>query len=307
MTTESVEPSRTDAAPPADPTTPADPPTAPATGPTATGPIAAAPAGPPADPLLPPAPAVPPTAPAEVLGSGHAEDGPGPEPRPRRPRPVLLLVSALVLGTLAGGGLGYNIQAQRPATPLPPLQVALPGYPAGAVDPAAAAEARPKPLGIDGDLRKLVMTAPTGSAPWDDHPDTPSWTSIGEFADHYGDSGRIFRSLNAEGFRRAAEVDWEKDGVKFRVMLIQYDADHPAGAKNRAKEFGLDPFAEGAPGGYRVETTPDYWAETTEPYYFGFATARRGTVVMEVSAYGDKPVDPAALKEIAKQQWERLA
>ncbi|MEU6234255.1 hypothetical protein [Kitasatospora sp. NPDC047058] len=286
MTTEPVEPSPADAPPPAVPAVPAAPPAGPAV------------------------PAEPGAAPAVDLFAFPPVGAPLPVPvpvrRPRRPRPVLLLVSGLVLGAVVGGAAGYVVQAGRPETPLPPIQVALPSYPAAVVDPAAAAAAAPKPLAIDGDLRKLLMTAPAGSTAWGDYPDTPSWLTLGEFSERVGRSGDVFKRLNTQEFRRAVEVDWKKDGLKVRVTLFQFSADRAAEAKARADSYGLKPFADDANGGYEVDSTPDYWAETTEQYYAGTAVAQRGTVVMKVEVFGTQPVDPEVVKGMAKQQWERL-
>ncbi|MQS13088.1 hypothetical protein F7Q99_12525 [Streptomyces kaniharaensis] len=295
MTTEPVEPSSGDTPPPG-----------------------AAPV-PPAVPAAPPVPVVPPqpeaassaapfiVEPAEAYSFDELSAGPDRAPRaPRRPRPVLLAVSGLVLGALVGGGIGYAIQAHRPPTPLPPLQVARPSYPAGAVDPTAFAADQPRPLAIDGDLQKLLVTAPDGSIPWGDYPDKPSWLSVGEIAERRGDSTREFKDLNSRGFRRAVEVDWKKDDVKYRVTLVQFTPDRASEAKVRASLYHLQPFADGANGGYKIEDEPRHWAESTEQYYYGHALAQRGTVVMEVEAFGTKPVNPDVVKDIAKQQWERL-
>ncbi|MER5349364.1 hypothetical protein ABT093_03390 [Kitasatospora sp. NPDC002551] len=256
------------------------------------------------DPVAPsPADAPPPAA-----GSATEPDAaPAPARRPRRPRPVLLLVSGLVLGTAAGGGIGYAVQAGRPPTPLPPLQVALPTYPAEVLNPAVAAAAAPSPLAIDGDLRKLLITAPSGSKAWDDSPDKPSWITVGELAEQRGDSGNAFKNLNTSGFRRAVEVGWEQGGLKVRVTLLQYTADDVAHAEPGGRNGSeLKPFADEANGGYQVEDRPSFWAETTEKYYLGTAAAQRGTVKMNIEVFGTQPVDAEVVKNLAKQQWERL-
>ncbi|MFD8757231.1 hypothetical protein ACFV0O_40600 [Kitasatospora sp. NPDC059577] len=285
MTTEPAEPvPAAPAAPPAPPAPAVPPPlTPPAADPYATGPDATGPF---------------PTQPGELL-----ETGPERAPRtPRRPRPVALAACALALGALAGGGVGYAVQAQRPPTPLPPLQVARPAYPAGTVDPAALAAQQPAPPAIEGDLTKLLITAPEGSTPWGDNPDKPGWVSIGEIAEQSGNAALTFRDLASRGFRRAAEVDWKKDDTRYRVSLVQYTADHA----DEAKSSSWVPFADGANGGYKVETAARNWAESTEQYYYGEAVAKRGSVQMTIEVFGTQQVSADVLKDLAKRQWERL-
>ncbi|MFD8693485.1 hypothetical protein [Kitasatospora purpeofusca] len=229
---------------------------------------------------------------------------PAPARKPRRPRPVLLLTCGLVVGTAAGGGIGYAVQANRPPTPLPRIQAVVPTYPAEVLDPAAAAEAAPAPLAIDGDLRMLLLTAPPGSTVWNDYPATPSWITVGERAERTANTAHNFVTLNEYGFRRAAEVDWKQNGLKVRITLIQRAADFAAGAGTR--DTGLQPFTADANGGYRIAADPGYWTDTTEKYYLGTAVAQRGTVQMEVEVFGTQPVDAEVVKGLAKQQWERL-
>ncbi len=198
---------------------------------------------------------------------------------------------------------GYAVQAQRPPTPLPPLQVARPSYPAEAVDPAALAAEQPAPLAIDGDLTKLLITAPEGSTPWSDYPDKPSWITVGEISERSGDAAYRFKDLTSRGFRRAAEVDWKKDDVRYRVSLMQFAPDHA----DEAKTNNWEPFTgDGANGGYKVESSPRHWAESTDTYYYGQAVAKRGSLQMTVEVFGPKPVDSGTLKDLAKRQWERL-
>ncbi|MFC9325862.1 hypothetical protein [Kitasatospora sp. NPDC057015] len=244
----------------------------------------------------------------DFLAAGGPESGP--PARVRRPRPVLLLTSALVLGLLLGGGAGYGIQAGRPPTPLPPLQVALPGYPAAVLDAKAAADAAPKPLAIDGDLRKLVMERPGGTEPWADNPDVPSWISVGELAERTGNAKKVFALLNQRGFRRAAGVDWKKDNTRYRVTLVQFGPDDSDSAATEVRDMSSaasTKFADGVNGAYEVQTEPENWAESTDKYWYGYAVARRGTLVMEIEVFAPQLVDAAALKDLAKKQWERLA
>ncbi|MFJ8437238.1 hypothetical protein ACIQ9P_38700 [Kitasatospora sp. NPDC094019] len=252
-----------------------------------------------------PVPSSPAAVPAEPPTAGPAIP---PLPRgPRRPRPALLLACALVLGTVAGVGAGYAIQSGRPPTPLPPLQVALPTYPSEVVDPAAVAAAAPPPLAIDGDLRGLLLTAPSGSTPWADEPDKPSWVTVGELAERAKQAADIFRSYNQQGFRRAAQVAWTQDALDIHITLTQFKADFANKADNKRWNPGeFEPFAPEANGGFRTESKPAYWAETTDQYYLGLAVAQRGTVLMQVRVFGTKPVDAEVVKNLAKQQWERL-
>lgn len=294
MTTEPAEPSPAAPTPgpaaPAVPPPPTAPPAAPTAAPTA-APAVAADSGEPAIPAEP------------LTAESEAEAEVAPAPRaPRRPRPVLLGACALVLGTLVGGGVGYAVQAQRPPTPLPPLQVAHPSYPADTVDPAALAAEQPKPLAIDGDLTKLLVSAPEGSTPWGDFPDKPAWISIGELAEESGNEAKVFKELASSGFRRAAEVAWKTGDVRYRVTLIQYTADHA----DMAKSVTWPAFADGASGGYDVDATPHQWADSNDSYYLGEAYAKRGPLQMKVEVFGTQPVNPDTLKDIAKRQWERL-
>ncbi|MGA5821587.1 hypothetical protein ACPC54_27415 [Kitasatospora sp. NPDC094028] len=297
MTTEPAEPSPTPApAPAAAPVPPA--PAAPPQPPAAPAPAAVTEpmAGPGAEPHAVPAPAQ--VAPGDVLAAGPER----PARPPRRPRPVLLSVYGLVLGVLAGGGVGYAVQAQRPATPLPPLQVALPGYPAAPVDASAFAAAQPKAPAIEGDLTKLLVKPPAGSEAWGDFPDKPSWVSVGELAEHKGDAADLFTSLLGSGVRRAAEVDWKKDNIRYRVTLTQYTAEDADNAKpDRGQQF-----ADDVDSSFRIYDTPRHWADSTDTYYYGSAAAKRGSLQMLVEVFAPQPLDAEAVKSLAKQQWERL-
>jgi len=231
-------------------------------------------------------------------------------PARRRPGTALLLVGALLLGPLVGAATGYAIQAGRPPTALPSLKVDPPQYPATVLDPKVVADAAPKPLNIDGDLRKLLISKPGDATDWDNYGrgDGSGWLSIGEKALSYGGSDKMFKNFLSAGFRRDAIVSWSKGETHYRVELIQYDSDHASSALSAAvSSTGESQPLEGtASGSYSTPSQQWTYDETTEKYYYGLALARRGDVVMRISVYSPSQVNADELKDIAKRQWERL-
>ncbi|GAA0679914.1 hypothetical protein GCM10010193_36960 [Kitasatospora atroaurantiaca] len=275
-------------------------------------------AEPPAPEPQQPEPAEPtqPTEPVETAETAAAEpseesDELSNEPAARRrPRTALLLVGALLLGPLVGAATGYAIQAGRPPTALPSLKVDPPKYPATVLDPKVVADAAPKPLNIDGDLRKLLISKPGDATDWDNYGrgDGSGWLSIGEKALSYGGSDKMFKNFLSAGFRRDAIVSWSKGETHYRVELIQYDSDHASSAVSASVNSTGDPKPlDGTASGF-YSTPSQQWTydETTEKYYYGLAMARRGDVVMRISVYSPSQVNADELKDIAKRQWERL-
>ncbi|WP_329582371.1 hypothetical protein OG500_20735 [Kitasatospora sp. NBC_01250] len=237
---------------------------------------------------------------------------PDEEPAARRPRTALLLVGALLLGPLLGAGIGYAVQQHRPPTPLPALlPAAAPAYPAAHLDAQDSAAIAPRPLAIDGDLRPLLLPRPDGAQDWDDFglADSGDWESISQIAMETGHSADNFTQLATNGFRRAAVTSWQKDGVKYRVQLVQYFSDnsYSALAAMSSMRFTGTPFGGGMAGAYAAPATQETYADTTESFYHGRALTRRGDVVVDVEAFGTAQVSADVVRDLAKQQWERLA
>ncbi|MGF1431434.1 hypothetical protein [Kitasatospora sp. LaBMicrA B282] len=235
---------------------------------------------------------------------------PGPRPRSR-----VLVAGALLLGPLLGGGVGYAIQAGRPPTPLPPLRPAsAPRYPAAPLEaPAASATPAPAPTpaAVDGDLRPLLLPVPAGAQAWDDYGiATPGdWESASQLARESGGSASAFETLLTAGFRRAVMTCWQQDGVKYRVQLIQYFPDRAGSAVDRvdaARRAGT-PFPDGLAGGYRAAGRPASYFESDEQFYDASAVTRRGDLVVSVTAYGSAQLPAERVRDLAEQQWERLA
>ncbi|MBB4924323.1 hypothetical protein [Kitasatospora kifunensis] len=242
----------------------------------------------------------------------HSDPHSDPPSRPRRPRTALLLVGALLLGPLLGGGIGYAIQQQRPPTPLPALlPVSAPAYPAGHLNAQDSAAIAPRPLAIDGDLRPLLLPKPSDAQDWDDFgiADAGDWATISELAMEYGKVADNFQQLASTGFRRAAVNTWQKDGVKYRIELIQYFSDNASSAINATLAAGVSgtPFGDTMEGAYEAPAQQETYAETTDRFYHGRALTRRGDLLVSVEAFGDAQVNADKVRELAKQQWERLA
>lgn len=60
-------------------------------------------------------------------------------------------------------------------------------------------------------------------------------------------------------------------------------------------------------GGYRATSTPETYFETTDQFYFAQAITRRGDLVVRVEAFGTTQMTADTVRDLAKQQWERLA
>ncbi|MFD9125634.1 hypothetical protein [Kitasatospora sp. NPDC059571] len=232
-------------------------------------------------------------------------------PRVRGPRTARLLLAALLLGPVLGAGIGYAVQAGRPPTPLPPLGTGPLAYPQARLDAKDAAALEPKPLNIDGDLRKLLIDRPAGTQDWDNYGEgnAAGWLTAGSKAMSFGDSAREFRSLMAADFRRDAFLAFSRGDTHYRIELMQFaDSGINAGVTAWTIKFpeegGAIPGT--ANGYYSAPHRQEHYDDSTETFYYGQATARRGTVVMRIYIYSPNPVDANELKDLATRQWERL-
>jgi hypothetical protein len=234
-----------------------------------------------------------------------------------RGRIALLITGAVVLGVAGGGGIGYAIQAQRPATPLPPLAGSALHY------PLAHATAAPAPLPAnqddavrtDGDLTALLLPAPSGSKPWE-QPNTPDgWLSAASYAQGYVHPDDEFRYLLHNGFRRAAEADWYQGDISFQLVLVQFQKQNEGNAVSAlTDELG---YAKTYCGGDAVPV-PDtengaVFAGTTShsdagggTYYQGRGFARHGDIVVEVYVDGGSRIPAQSVMSVLQSQLERL-
>ncbi|MFD8599028.1 hypothetical protein ACFV1L_28900 [Kitasatospora sp. NPDC059646] len=265
----------------------------------------------PTRPDAPPSDALPSDAtPADTTPAEPGAEGGEPARKKRKFGAGALFLTAVVAGPLIGVGVGYGIQAARPATPLPALAAPKLSYPAERVDAKALAAAGPQPLNIDGDLRDLLIKRPDGTKDETDG-DGDGWLTAADLAENYGNSAAEFSDLLSEGFRRAASVSWSSGDVRYRVKLMQYTPEFVnqamVGLMPRTSDADLSKIAGNDDSLILVSKVQYTYARTTEKYYYGEALARKGTVLMGVQVYSKGPVDRGQLEDIAKRQWERIA
>ncbi|OKJ00034.1 hypothetical protein [Kitasatospora sp. CB01950] len=302
------------AEPGADAAVPSEPPTT--APPVAPVPVPAdVPADAPADafPVSPAFPEAPSDSPeafgqVELLAGGEEQE---PARKKRKFGATALFLTAVVAGPVIGGVVGYGIQASRPATPLPKLAAPKLHYSAERIDAKALAASGPQPLNIDGDLRDLLIKRPDNTTAETDG-DGDGWLTAADIAETYGDSSWEINDLLANGFRRAAQVSWSSNDVKYRVNLIQYMPENvnraPGSMLPRHSNVDLSKIPGNEDSLVMVANKPEKYARSSQQYYWAGAMARKGTLLMSIEVFSkNNQVDRSQLEDIAKRQWERIA
>lgn len=219
-------------------------------------------------------------------------------------RTGLLFSSAVVVGLLGGGALGFEVQKHRAPTPLPPLDTRIPA----AV--AAAPAAKPDPATDDlaklgGDLRTLLIDKPAGSKDPQYIPGL-SWITAYDLAESSGSNAdHAFVELGNAGFRRAAQRAWvTPDDKTVEVTVIQFRT--TAGATEFESNDGVagdgDTVVPGTGGhAYASKDTNldgDHW---------GMASFTHGNVVVFALVFDHaKAVDPTDVSSLAQQEAAKL-
>ncbi|MEZ0064238.1 hypothetical protein ABIA32_000216 [Streptacidiphilus sp. MAP12-20] len=266
----------------------------------------------------PTAPAGVPVPGADVLAGGPpvaAEAPPKVRRRWSRKRTALLITVAVVLGAAGGGGVGYAIQAQRPPTPLPPLAGDALHYPSGrAAVPALSAE-QDDAARTDGDLTRLLLSAPAGSKPSNATLVPDGYISLGDYSRDFKSPAAEFRWMLAHGFRRAVQVSWNQGNRDVVIELVQFQKANEADVKSdlqdlqsyAGKECGSDPVPVPDTGDSKVypgNVSHSYSDGST--YHYGCGYARHGDILVDVHVYDQGQVAAQDVMSIIQNQMERL-
>jgi hypothetical protein len=232
----------------------------------------------------------------------------------RRGRTAMLIASAAVLGMLAGGGLGYRVQYQRPPTPLPPLTIPALAQPTGPAPPApslAAVDDRAVAV-YDADLMSLLPSAPKGSTEVELH-----WVPLQEYADEFHDPEDAFREYAEDGYRRGVTLGWRQaDDTYSQIDLTQFRdekvAHGPDQCQNETFAADSDPHS-----GYGVAlkstvnamawpSAESFEIPGTGTRYEGRGVACVGSIVVLVIVASPHPVKVSTVAKLVNEQVGRL-
>jgi|GEM_PF-2152289 len=255
-------------------------------------------------------------------GAADAEGGddvPAPEAdtprRTRRVRTGRLLAVAVAIGVVGGVGTGYGIQASRAQTPPPRLAAAEPHYPAARTGKALTA-AEDDMVKTDGDLTKLMMSAPKGAKSAFGDPLGPHWLSLPDYAEMFDNPASAFTNDLTNGFRRAAESDWiAKNGDYYEVQVVQYQHDHELETRTLASDWIISAGTDndsvavygaehGQPGaviiGHKLRSNGD------SSTYESAAFAQHGDLVVAIYVDTARIPSEPSIAQLLEAQVERL-
>lgn len=150
-----------------------------------------------------------------------ADQPPQSKPR-RRGRTALLMAAAVVLGVLGGGAAGYAAQDARNPTPLPPLAVPQPHYPAVRVAVPALPPSQDDMVRTDGNLAELLVPTPKGASLVPGEASFDSWLTIAQFSEGYTKPAVEFAWLADHDFSRSAAAAWDQGSVNVSLELVQF-------------------------------------------------------------------------------------
>ncbi|MFI8828159.1 hypothetical protein [Streptomyces sp. NPDC053431] len=243
-----------------------------------------------------------------------SDDRPG---RRRSGRTPALIAVAAVLGIVGGTAVGYGIQADREPTPLPALNQPGLAYPAKPLPkgqaPAPLSAAEDRGLKTEGDLRKLLLPKPAGSAKADFAPED-GWLSIASYAGDFNGPSGEFQYLLDNGIRRVASTAWRTGQYRFtQVNLVQFRADSGQGAADHAADqrgFMEDEAGYGTPVKGSTEGRTYLLPVERKAGYLDFYEARaylhRGDVMVEIFVTDTKKISQKEISSLAERQLERL-
>ncbi|CAL9479808.1 hypothetical protein [Streptomyces sp. enrichment culture] len=262
--------------------------------------------------MEPAAPAEPGT-PAEPPADGAAPVVA--RPRRRWGRTVLLIAAAAVIGVSAGTAVGYKIQADRPPTPLPPLNQPGLAYPAKPLpkgqEPPPLTAAEDRRVKTDGDLRKLLVPTPKGLDAKENLAGLPA------YALRFKSAARMFENLAEEEFRRVATKTWKEGHRSTYVRLVQFQPGYTdAAAGHAADQRSYMPLKDHAGNeGVRLKGSAEgryyvYGEPQRKPGYLPLYQARaifhRGDIMADIWIYDSKPISANHVRTLAERQLERL-
>ncbi|WP_374982519.1 hypothetical protein [Streptomyces fradiae] len=247
---------------------------------------------------------------AELRGTQDA-----PRPARRWGRTVLLIAAAAVIGVSVGTAVGYRIQADRPPTPLPPLNQPGLAYPAAPLpkgeEPPPLTAAEDRRVKTDGDLRELLVPTPKGAKDMDAWWLKNGWEDGASYARGYAWPVAVFEDLVERDLRRIAGAAWDQGGDKeTHIELLQFRAGGSAmthAEQLREQNAGVDGAPLKGSGNGRYYVLPPSDAGAGGPMHHARAVFQRGDVVVDINIYDSERISQSEIRVLAERQLELLS
>lgn len=253
------------------------------------------------------------------VADATATEPPLPSPAARKPRPrgrtAIIMTSAVVLGVLGGGAVGYDVQYNRAPTPLPSVAVAQPQYPLTHATRPPLSPADDDMVKTDGDLTKLLLPAPSGATPGGQSNSIVSSWNIAQYAEQFVVPGNEFSWLADHGFRRAANANWDQGNDQYCIVnLVQFTHADEGSALQQMQALSTNgpTWAGGSSVALQGSDNDVVFAGTkshtagANTYYEGQAFGVHGDIAVEVDFQSGSPVSAQTMQGLLQKQMGRL-
>jgi hypothetical protein len=243
--------------------------------------------------------------------SGYPAPGypPAGGPRPRRNGLIIALIAGLVVLVLGAGSLvAVLLLRERDTTAAPG------GGPSasGSASPTAAGSPSGAPGQFEGDLRELLLAAPSGSAEVEKPISPDGRLTASQIASTFNDPSQMLDVLEVRKFEQGAIREYRLGNDTFvTIKLYQFGDQAKANAMSADLQFGYgrDPdvrektFIDGIPLGQSLL----YKKASDSEYVLSMGIFSKNDITCHISVFERKETaDAEAVSALAQEQFAKL-
>jgi len=141
---------------------------------------------------------------------------PGAPVAPKRKTGLIVAIVVVVVLLCIGAGTGIAILVNRNGS--------TPTAGGGGGGTTATTPPAPTKTAFSGDLRTVLLAAPTSAVPWQEPVSKDGTLTLDQAADLFGDSAQAKSKLTADGFTAGAIAQWhDSDDTLVEIKLYQFE------------------------------------------------------------------------------------